>query len=150
MRKLLQKEFIKRFSGINKEFNKINSQCYHPSPIAPMRFVELPDKCFKCVSDVNYIFNQMRLVRALGAASVDAWLQGFDTRQTGIDTSKFTDDELLMFIKSRNIQTPSELRAWSDYLMSNVVQVKSEMSSYIRSRVNEQQQSENVEPSKTD
>lgn len=148
------KTFRKRFDGINREFNLINSQSYQPSPIAPMRFVELPDKCFKFVSDINYIFNQMRLVRALGAASVDAWLSGFDTRQTGIDTSKFTDDELLMFIKSRNIQTPSELRAWSDYLMSNVEQVKGEMKRYVDSYLQELKSRttvvEDVEPPKTE
>lgn len=124
------KTFSKRFSKVDRTFDLRNTQTYVPSPVASVRYAELPDKCFKFLSDVNFIFNQMRLVRAIGLQSVSSWLDGFDKRNPGIDTSKFTDDELLSFIKSRNLQTPSELRAWSDYLMSNISQIKSDMASY--------------------
>lgn len=135
----MAKKFFKRFARVNSEFDRLKSQLYKESIIAPIRFVELPDNVIKCISDINYIFNQMRLVKALGANSVNAWLDGFGDRvDTGIDTGKYTDEQLLMFIKDRNLQTPAELKIWADYLNQNVEQVIAETKQYLSDEVSKQ------------
>ena len=66
------------------------------------------------------LFNQQRLDRM----SKDRLLSYFENLSVNEPKmrelrSKLSDDQLCSFVKSRFIQSPSELMAWSQYLMSS-------------------------------
>lgn len=71
-------------------------------------------------SDIYMLFNQQRLDRM----SKDRLLSYFENLSVSEPKmrelrSKLSDEQLCSFVKSRFIQSPSELMAWSQYLMSS-------------------------------
>lgn len=71
------------------------------------------------VDDVYMLFNQQRLDRMTSAA-LSTWLQNTSRTDSQLASlrSRMTDEQLGSFIKSRYIQSRSELLAWSGYLES--------------------------------
>lgn len=71
------------------------------------------------VDDVYMLFNQQRLDR-MTSASLNQWLEQSSKTDTQLASlrSRMTDEQLGSFIKSRYIQSRSELLAWSGYLES--------------------------------
>ena len=70
-------------------------------------------------NDVALLFNQIRLEKSLGIDTINHWimsLQGSDRSDLERLRSKLTDEQLLSFVKSRHLQSPSELLLWSEYL----------------------------------
>ena len=108
-----------------------NSKFYKPSVVSELRITELPGNGIKYQSDISLLFNQQRLVKVLGTDTFNDWLKGLTPKDVGIDTSKYTDAQLLSFIKSRNIQSPAELRSWSEYLNSEADKVISEYNALV-------------------
>lgn len=85
-------------------------------------------KSFDAVSvsnDIYLLLNQNRL-SALGEDNVKKILDSIGSQNSVVSElrKKISDSDLLSFCKSRYIQTPCELRAWSNYLnteMSDLV-----------------------------
>ena len=70
------------------------------------------------LSDVDLLFNQQRLDKMNRSALLDQ-LQGNQFKQDPVLSelrSKVPDEYILKFVKSRYIQSPSELRNWAAYL----------------------------------
>lgn len=76
--------------------------------------------------DIYMLFNQRRLDRMTSAA-LSSWLQATSSYDSGLANlrSRMTDEQLGSFIKSRYIQSRSELLAWSSYLESQYPVVSS-------------------------
>lgn len=74
----------------------------------------------RCSSDIYMLFNQQRLDR-MSKERLVAYFENLSVREPKMKElrSKLTDDQLCSFVKSRFIQSPSELMAWSQYLMSS-------------------------------
>lgn len=72
--------------------------------------------------DIYLLFNQQRLAKSLGTDTVNAWLESLQPRSDALASlrAKCSDDELLSLVKSRYIQSPCELLAWSEYLNNNM------------------------------
>lgn len=71
-------------------------------------------------SDVSFIFDTNKLSEVGNADGIlKAMMDNFRKNQQGIDTSQFSDDDLLQFIPSRYNQTLSERARWFDYLKRN-------------------------------
>lgn len=102
---LRQSEFL--------ENSPVNEFCFERLEVNGNEVVTL-------TSDIYMLFNQQRLDRM----SKDRLLAYFenlsvtDPRMSEL-RSKLSDDQLCSFVKSRFIQSPSELMAWSQYLMSS-------------------------------
>lgn len=86
-------------------------------------------KSIAIVDDVYMLFNQQRLDRMTGAALSD-WLSRTSQTDSQLASlrSRMTDDQLGSFIKSRFIQSRSELLAWSSYLESQYPELVAESS----------------------
>ena len=123
---------IRKFK-FNSDFDDSRSFYYQPSAVSEFRIKPLPNGGVKYESDISLLLNQQRMLETLGLDTFKQWLSYFraSSEQTNVDTSKFTDEQLMYFIKSRYIQAPCELKAWSDYLNSCADEVISEYNSEI-------------------
>lgn len=73
----------------------------------------------RMTSDIYMLFNQQRLDRMSRERLID-YFNNMSVRDTSFSSLKkrLTDDQLISVVKSRYIQQPSELLAWSRYLNS--------------------------------
>lgn len=99
------------------------SEFIEESPVNEFMFQEIEHdgvKSFTLTSDIFMLFNQQRLDR-MSRERLIAYFDQLSVRDTQMSElrSKLTDDQLCSFVKSRYIQSRSELMAWSQYLMSS-------------------------------
>lgn len=98
------------------------SAFYVPTPVDEFTFEKVIcpgcDESISITSDVAMLFNQQRLDRC----SKDLLLDYFDSLSRSSSAlselrSKLNDDQLISIVKSRYIQSPSELLAYSERLV---------------------------------
>lgn len=114
-------EEIKPYNISSKELKQ--SEFLENSPVNEFCLERLDKNGTEVVtltSDIYMLFNQQRLDRM----SKDRLLSYFENLSVNEPKmrelrSKLSDDQLCSFVKSRFIQSPSELMAWSQYLMSS-------------------------------
>jgi len=82
----------------------------------------------RLTSDIYMLFNQRRLDK-LSRESLLSHFESMSVNEPkfGDLRAKLGDDQLISFVKSRFIQSPSELMAWSQYLMSSSDAVVAEL-----------------------
>ena len=69
-------------------------------------------------TDITLIFNQQRLENKLTASELREYIQRYAPSRS-VYTANLDDDTLLSTLKSRHIQSLSEMRAWAEYCMEN-------------------------------
>lgn len=69
-------------------------------------------------NDITLIFNQQRLENKLTANELREYIQRY-TPNKSVYTAQLDDDTLLSTLKSRHIQSLSEMRSWAEYCMEN-------------------------------
>lgn len=69
-------------------------------------------------NDITLIFNQQRLENKLTASELREYIQRY-TPNKSVYTAQLDDETLLNTLKSRHIQSLSEMRAWAEYCMEN-------------------------------
>lgn len=69
-------------------------------------------------TDISLIFNQQRLENKLSASELRECIQRY-TPNKSVYTAQLDDDTLLSTLKSRHIQSLSEMRSWAEYCMEN-------------------------------
>lgn len=102
---LRQSEFL--------ENSPVNEFCFERLEVNGNEVVTL-------TSDIHMLFNQQRLDR-MSKDRLLAYFENLSVTDPKMSElrSKLSDDQLCSFVKSRFIQSPSELMAWSQYLMSS-------------------------------
>jgi len=114
-------EEVRPYNVSPKELKQ--SEFLENSPVNEFCFERLDKNGIEVVtltSDIYMLFNQQRLDRM----SKDRLLSYFENLSVSEPKmrelrSKLSDEQLCSFVKSRFIQSPSELMAWSQYLMSS-------------------------------
>lgn len=101
----------------------IQSEFLEKSPVNEFMFqeVEVSGKnTLRVTSDIYMLFNQQRLDR-MSKERLISYFESLSVNEPKLRDlrSKLSDDQLCSFVKSRFIQSPSELMAWSQYLMSS-------------------------------
>ena len=99
------------------------SEFREDSPVDQFLFQECEvdgQKSTVITSDIYMLFNQERLDR-MSKASLLSYFDSLQIRDPQFSEirSKLGDEQLASFVKSRFIQSKSELMAWSNYLMSS-------------------------------
>lgn len=89
-------------------------------PYEPLLTVSYPDGSYRILSDVDLIFNQERLDRMTLAALQQRLDESVSAGDVGLSNIRknVKDEDLQKFIKSRYIQSLTELRQWSHYLVT--------------------------------
>lgn len=116
--------YLDEFKPYNVSAKELKqSEFLENSPVNEFCFERLDKNGIEVVtltSDIFMLFNQQRLDRV----SKDRLLAYFENLSVNEPKmrelrSKLSDEQLCSFVKSRFIQSPSELMSWSQYLMSS-------------------------------
>lgn len=95
-------------------------------------------------NDVSLLFNQQRLEQVLGRDGITKFFDRLSQQSSSLSElrSKISDSDLVELCKSRYLQAPSEILAWSQYLNNNYAELLSE----IRDRTSSSELIEDTKP----
>ncbi len=83
-------------------------------PIDQLRWIQQDDGSWTYVSDVQLLLNEKRIVNELGSDNWNKIVQSFGAPSQRYKPGQYSDDDLLRTVKSRYLQTPSEVKSWLD------------------------------------
>lgn len=116
-------------------------------PIERLRYIKDDDGVIHYVSDVNLLMNAERLRNQIGEESYLSLIRGIQPKKSPYD-DKYTDEQLFTAIKSRFVQTPSEVLAWIESLGSAGDSIRSELNALAESVQPNQQSEATADPEK--
>lgn len=105
-----------------------------------------------CVSDpIRVLFNQQRLDE-IGATAVKAFLDGLQKKNDSLAElrSKCSDEDLMQMMKSRHLQSPSEILAWCRYMESNISKFNTEVQKLVAAEQQQQTTEKTDDTSQTE
>lgn len=131
----------------------VNSYYYSPSIISEFLFSSSDDGVYSYHSDVSLLFHSERIKNQIDSENVRSWLD--DIRQnlqySSEDLNKgLSDEDILYFTKSKDIQSYAELRAWYSHLMKDCNNAKKGLKYYIDNLRKSSDKKDSVSNSKTD
>lgn len=110
-REYLQHEF-------NGSFDVSHTKVPVQDKLMQLSTVNCKDGSITISTDISLIFNQQRLENKLSASELREYIQRY-TPNKSVYTAHLDDETLLNTLKSRHIQSLSEMRAWAEYCMEN-------------------------------
>lgn len=111
-----KKEYIEH--TFNGSFDAKHTRVPVQDKLMQLSTVENKDGSVTVSTDVSLIFNQQRLENKLTASELREYIQRY-TPNRSVYTAQLDDETLLNTLKSRHIQSLSEMRAWAEYCMEN-------------------------------
>nr|DAT51367.1 MAG TPA: hypothetical protein [Microviridae sp.] len=111
-----KKEYLQH--EFNGSFDIAHTKVPVQDKLMQLSTVEHQDGSITVSTDITLIFNQQRLENKLTASELREYIQRY-TPNKSVYTAQLDDDTLLSTLKSRHIQSLSELRAWTEYCMEN-------------------------------
>ena len=111
-----KKEYLQH--EFNGSFDLLHTKVPVQDKLMQLSTVELKDGSVVVSSDITLIFNQQRLENRLTAGELREYIQRYTPNKSAY-TAQLDDDTLLSTLKSRHIQSLSELRSWTEYCMEN-------------------------------
>lgn len=100
-------------------------------PTEPFRFEKIgteDNEAIRIRSDVSMLLHAADMAKKYGSGFVQSMVDMRRPKSSFIQTQmdQLTDSQILDTIKSRHLQSPSELIAWSEYLISQAKDVEQE------------------------
>lgn len=111
-----KKEYLQH--EFNGSFDLLHTKVPVQDKLMQLSTMTLKDGSVVVSSDISLIFNQQRLENKLTASELREYIQRY-TPNKSVYTAQLDDDTLLSTLKSRHIQSLSEVRAWAEYCMEN-------------------------------
>lgn len=111
-----KKEYLK--NEFNGSFDVEHTKVPVQDKLMQLSTVNCKDGSIIVSTDITLIFNQQRLENKLTANELREYIQRY-TPNKSVYTAQLDDETLLNTLKSRHIQSLSEMRAWAEYCMEN-------------------------------
>ena len=111
-----KKEYLQH--EFNGSFDASHTKVPVQDKLMQLSTVEFKDGSIIVSTDISLIFNQQRLENKLSATELREFIQRY-TPNKSVYTAQLDDDTLLNTLKSRHIQSLSEMRSWAEYCMEN-------------------------------
>lgn len=111
-----KKEYLQH--EFNGSFDVAHTKVPVQDKLMQLSTVKNKDGSITVSTDITLIFNQQRLENKLTANELREYIQRY-TPNKSVYTAQLDDDTLLSTLKSRHIQSLSEMRAWAEYCMEN-------------------------------
>lgn len=90
-----------------------NSEFIKVRPIDELRFVEESNGSVRFVSDATLLLNEQRIINDIGEDNYRNFIRELQVNPSSpYKDGNFTDEQLMTEIKSRYVQSPSEVREW--------------------------------------
>lgn len=90
-----------------------NSEFLTVRPIDELRFVTEQNGSVRFVSDATLLLNEQRIINDIGEDNYRNFIRELQVNPSSpYKDSNFTDEQLMTEIKSRYVQSPSEVREW--------------------------------------
>lgn len=90
-----------------------NSEFITVRPVDEMRFVTEQNGSVRFVSDATLLLNEQRIINDIGEDNYRNFIRELQVNPSSpYKDGNFTDEQLMTEIKSRYIQSPSEVREW--------------------------------------
>lgn len=113
---------MKKKEYLQHEFNGSFDVAHTKVPVQDklMQLATVKDKdgSITITTDISLIFNQQRLENKMAASELREYIQRY-TPNKSVYTAQLDDETLLNTLKSRHIQSLSEMRSWVEYCMEN-------------------------------
>lgn len=111
-----KKEYIEH--EFNGSFDASHTKVPVQDKLMQLSTVVCEDGSITVSTDISLIFNQQRLENKLTVNELREYIQRY-TPNKSVYTAQLDDDILLSTLKSRHIQSLSEMRSWVEYCMEN-------------------------------
>lgn len=111
-----KKEYLQH--EFNGSFDSKHTRVPVQDKLMQLSTMTLKDGSIVISNDISLIFNQQRLENKLTASELREYIQRY-TPNKSVYTAQLDDDTLLSTLKSRHIQSLSEMRSWAEYCMEN-------------------------------
>lgn len=111
-----KKEYLQH--EFNGSFDLAHTKVPVQDKLMQLSSMKLKDGSIVVSSDITLIFNQQRLENKITANELREYIQRY-TPNKSVYTAQLDDDTLLSTLKSRHIQSLSEMRSWAEYCMEN-------------------------------
>lgn len=111
-----KKEFVEHV--FNGSFDSKNTKVPVQDKLMQLSTVKCKDGSITVSTDISLIFNQQRLENKLSATELREYIQRY-TPNKSVYIAQLDDETLLNTLKSRHIQSLSEMRSWAEYCMEN-------------------------------
>ena len=111
-----KKEYLQH--EFNGSFDIAHTKVPVQDKLMQLATVNNKDGSITISNDITLIFNQQRLENKITASELREYIQRY-TPNKSVYTAQLDDDTLLSTLKSRHIQSLSEMRAWAEYCMEN-------------------------------
>lgn len=111
-----KKEYLQH--EFNGSFDAKHTKVPVQDTLMQLSTVKNEDGSITISTDISLIFNQQRLENKLNASELREYIQRY-TPNRSVYTAQLDDETLLNTLKSRHIQSLSEMRAWAEYCMEN-------------------------------
>ena len=107
-------------------------------------------KSVSFLDPIYILFNQQRL-NSLGTTAAQSFLDSLQPQSDSLAElrKKCSDDDLMKMVKSRHLQSPSEILAWCRYMESNVDKFNVELQELVRQQTAEPSNASIQEGTKT-
>ena len=88
------------------------------------------NECVRIRSDVSMLLHASDMAKKYGTGFVQSMIDMRRPKSSAIQSQmdQMSDDQILDTIKSRHLQSPSEILAWSEYLIDQAKSIKEEFS----------------------
>lgn len=96
------------------------------------------EEVVKCYSDVHLLMHEEKLLQKMGLEQLKQWIAQMQNSlgaSSSVDYSKYTDEQLMKFVKSRHIQAPADVQAWSQALNNECSNLRQNFTSYLKSLI---------------
>lgn len=133
-----------------------NSESTTVRPIDELRFITERNGSVRFVSDATLLLNEQRIINDIGEDNYRNFIRELQVNPSSpYKDGNFTDEQLMTEIKSRYVQSPSEVREWVRDMLDQQESISAEAKAKLEemkaseSKPSEPQSAESVE-SKTE
>lgn len=125
-----------------------NSEFITVRPVDEMRFITEQDDSVRFVSDATLLLNEQRIINDIGEDNYRNFIRELQVNPSSpYKDGNFTDEQLMTEIKSRYVQSPSEVREWVRDMLDKQENISAEAEAKLEEMNNSEPQSvDSVEP----